>query len=1032
MADKIGLEAIFDLSGWSGNFKAYIRDIDHANSKTLSFTDSISKIGQITLAAVGASIAAIGAAISGFTYMSVKDAISVESAFAGVVKTTDGLADQFGNLTPLGLKLKDMFRDLAKEIPLSTEELMKIGEIGGQLGIAEDKLIDFTKTVAAMGVSTDMSTEDAAFSFAMLTNVMGLTQDQFDEIGSAVVRLGNTSNTTESRIMDFASKMAGAAKIAGLSVADVLGISAAFSSVGAEAQAGGTATQKVLLNITKAVATNSSELQIWANTAGVSVNDFVDMWETKPAAAFAAFVTGLGEQGDQAFQTLDTLGIADQRLMREFLKLGNAGDLLINKIDESNMAYEENTALTWEAGQRYATTESQLIMLKNTVRDLGIEFGTALLPAIKTVVDVFRDFIEKHGPGIEQFFTTVGGLVSNFTKAFIETEDPVLAVKYALYEMLPPDMAAQISDIVDKIVEFKDRAMEIIAPIAEWISKNVELKDVLITLGIMAAVAIAPAVWAFLQLAGTFALVLAAVTALRHAWETDFLGMQTNLTKVWENVKNVFNAVVAMFKGDWETAGKELNEAWQRTWETTKEIFGPIIEKIKQFMAEKWEEIKAGAIKKWEEIKEKVGMWVEKTKADIIEKFNGVKESLAQFWENIKTSIITKWEEIKASIKEKIDGIVLSIEEFGLGIQEKIQGYFEGVKTSAQEKWEEIKASILEKLRELFSYMGIDFDEFVADWQQIFERVKIIGETIWTNIKETLAPIFQSIKNVATEIWNGMRDAAIAVWNELKSATIDAWEELKSATRDAWEELKSATRDAWEELKSATLDAWHNIETYIIEPIERVLTFVSQKFEEIKIAISEKVEEIKAQIKEKTTAIEEIWKTTMKNIKEKISTVWEEIKGVVKEKIDSVIASVREKLTAFTEIGKAIVEGIKAGILAAAGDLLSSATQLVQDVLTAIEKKLDIRSPSKVFKIRVGKNISLGIAEGIQQYKKQPLAVIQRLSTEMASVPSQPNISTTNNYNNNRNVNIEINPSYASYQSPASLYFDVVSAIGRI
>jgi len=222
MADRIGLEAIFDLSGWSGNFKAYISDIDHANSKTLSFTDSISKIGQITLAAVGASIAAVGAAISGFTYMSVKDAISVESAFAGVVKTTDGLADQFGNLTPLGLRLKDMFRDLSKDIPIATEELMKIGEIGGQLGVPEDKLIEFTKVIAAMGVSTDLSTEQAAFGFATLTNVMGLSKDSFDEIGSAIVRLGNTSNTTESRILGFAERIAGAGKISGMSVADIL------------------------------------------------------------------------------------------------------------------------------------------------------------------------------------------------------------------------------------------------------------------------------------------------------------------------------------------------------------------------------------------------------------------------------------------------------------------------------------------------------------------------------------------------------------------------------------------------------------------------------------------------------------------------------------------------------------------------------------------------------------------------------------------------------------------------------------------
>lgn len=1010
MADRIGLEAIFDLSGWSRNFKAYISDIDHANSKTLSFTDSISKIGQITLAAVGASIAAVGAAISGFTYMSVKDAISVESAFAGVVKTTDGLADQFGNLTPLGLRLKDMFRDLAKEIPLSTEELMKIGEIGGQLGIAEDKLIDFTKTVAAMGVSTDMSTEDAAFSFAMLTNVMGLTQDQFDEIGSAVVRLGNTSNTTESRIMNFASKMAGAAKVAGLSVADVLGISAAFSSVGAEAQAGGTATQKVLLNITKAVATNSSELQVWANTAGVSVNDFVDMWETKPAAAFAAFVTGLGEQGDQAFQTLDTLGIADQRLMREFLKLGNAGDLLINKIDESNMAYEENTALTWEAGQRYATTESQLIMLKNTVRDLGVEFGTALLPAIKTVVGVFRDFIEKNGPSIEQFFTTVGGLVSNFTKAFVETEDPVLAVKYALYEMLPPDMAAQMSDIVDKIVEFKDRAMEIIAPIAEWISKNVELKDVLITLGIMAAVAIAPAVWAFLQLAGTFALVLAAVTALRHAWETNFLGIRDFFTAVWENIKLVFEAISAAFKGDWETAGEKLKEAWGRTWEVMKDIFSKI-----------WNKVKEIAIGVWKDISPKLKEWWETIKANAIEKWESIKTFFAETFENIKTSVITKWEEIKTSIAEKIEGMQTAIEEFGNGIKESVLGYFEDLRNGAIEKWENIKASIVGKLRELFAAMGLDFDEYVERWREIWERVKVVAEAAWESIKAAISeklksflePIEAAWKTISDSLetaWNTIKETVLSAWDTIKTSILSKWEEISSGTKEKVEEIKKDISEKWEEIKDNALTKWNEFKENVINPLTETVLVVTEKINEIKKVISETFMEVKADVIEK----------------------WEEIKTSINQKVQEILDAITGKIEDFKNLGRNMIQGLKDGILESIGDVIASVTKVVEDALTAAERALLIDSPSKVFKMKIGKNISLGIAEGIDTYRKTPIAIMQNLSSDIASVPMQPNISTTNNYNNNRNVNIEINPSYASYQSPASLYFDVVSAIGRI
>lgn len=51
---------------------------------------------------------------------------------------------------------------LSKEIPLTVEELSKIGELGGQLGVPLENLQKFVDTVARIGVSTNLSTEEAA------------------------------------------------------------------------------------------------------------------------------------------------------------------------------------------------------------------------------------------------------------------------------------------------------------------------------------------------------------------------------------------------------------------------------------------------------------------------------------------------------------------------------------------------------------------------------------------------------------------------------------------------------------------------------------------------------------------------------------------------------------------------------------------------------------------------------------------------------------------------------------------------------
>ena len=95
---------------------------------------------------------------------------------------------------------------------------------------------------------------------------MGTSQSQFSNIGSTLVDLGNNFATTEKPIMEMAHRMAGAGKQVGLTEAQVLGFAAALSSVGIEAQMGGSAFSKALIKMEVASATGGDALEdfgIW-------------------------------------------------------------------------------------------------------------------------------------------------------------------------------------------------------------------------------------------------------------------------------------------------------------------------------------------------------------------------------------------------------------------------------------------------------------------------------------------------------------------------------------------------------------------------------------------------------------------------------------------------------------------------------------------------------------------------------------------------------------------------------------------------
>ncbi len=388
----------------------------------LIFTAALAAIVAVVAVVVG-GIALIVAGFAAITIGSIAVARSVESAFAGVAKTTNGLTDEFGKMNEAGKEVLDQFRLLSKEVPLSLEDLLKIGELAGQLGIAKDALVGFSEVVAALAVTTDLTVEKATLGLARIANIYEITAGDMvtntEAVGSALVFLGNNFATTEGEILDFAKRIAGVAKIAGITQSEILGIGAAFTSVGIEAQAGGTAVQTVIIEMTKAVAQGGEELELFAKVSGKAVDEFVDDWKSDAAGAFDDFVQGLGNSGDEAFTILDDLGIADRRIIRAFLAVAGAGDLMTRAIEGSSTALEDNTALARETQIRYATFDSQMVILKNTIRDIGLEIGLLLLPALTDLFKIVSPIVEAIGKGLVPAFESIfDAIIGSLLPAF--------------------------------------------------------------------------------------------------------------------------------------------------------------------------------------------------------------------------------------------------------------------------------------------------------------------------------------------------------------------------------------------------------------------------------------------------------------------------------------------------------------------------------------------------------------------------------------------------------------------------------------
>ena len=81
--------------------------------------------------------------------------------------------------------------------------------------------------------------------------------------------------------------------------------------------------------------------------------------------------------------------------LRDRLRETNATELFAGTQALANAAWEENAALTEEAGKRYATTESRLVNLKNKAVLFGQQIGDDLNPMIQSLIDGTGELLDK-------------------------------------------------------------------------------------------------------------------------------------------------------------------------------------------------------------------------------------------------------------------------------------------------------------------------------------------------------------------------------------------------------------------------------------------------------------------------------------------------------------------------------------------------------------------------------------------------------------------------------------------------------------
>lgn len=341
------------------------------SSKADQFANTVKPLSMLSFAGIAAAT---------------KTAIEFEDAWTGVTKTVDGTPQQLS-------KIDDGLKNLAQTTSSTYQDIAHYAELAGQMGIPTDSIVGFTKTITELGDTTNLVGEEAAQSIAKFSNVMvsqsKKTNTYYSRLGSTIVDLGNKFSTTESDIMDMATRLGVAGKMVGLNSNQVLGLSTALSSLGIEAAAGGSSVSKMLKKIDLAVSTGDENLSKFAEVSGMTSQQFQKAWGEDAAGTFLKFVEGIGKSGDVT-KTLNDLGITEIKQAQSMGALAQSSDVLANALNVSKNAWNSNTAMANEAEKRYATLKSQLSQTWEAIKQAGDELGQAFAPTLTDLLKIVK------------------------------------------------------------------------------------------------------------------------------------------------------------------------------------------------------------------------------------------------------------------------------------------------------------------------------------------------------------------------------------------------------------------------------------------------------------------------------------------------------------------------------------------------------------------------------------------------------------------------------------------------------------------
>ncbi len=656
----------------------------------------------------------------------------------------------------------------------------------------------------------------------------------------------------------------------------------------------------------------------------------------------------------------------------------------------------------------------------------GIKTGlanmkTAIVRGVANVVTKIDEGLKGAGFGsISEIIADKGAKMEAALSKFAEMIPPMIKTAKTLYDTLKP-YAPLLAGLAGSIGTLM-LAKKVSAAFTAW-QKATE------------GLSIAQAILNSTMLANPFVAILAAVvglvTGFIYLWKTNE-GFRDAVKNIWKNIQEVISSAADVVVKAWDSTMEFFSNMWDGTkeafsnagtwmkeapgnaadwvknkWNGTKEFFSGLWDSTKEGSKNTWENIKQGAAdsaksvgKSFENGFDNAKNWfkgigksisdVFTTAFDFVWKYigplvTGVKNAflhmsffLKNLWKNLVnigenlftilknvilapilfvTSMITGgWEEAKENMIAVWNNITEAASEIWNSITSIISNYLLNMRMAVLNIWIGLKTSIITIWTDLSAKAGEIWTNITAFFSQTWENIKQTSAQTWENIKQTTINIWEGLKIWFFTTIDNIKNGVIDGWNNLKQGTVDTFNATVQWSKDTWTNFKQWIVDLVVGIKDGAINGWENLKQGTINTFNNLVQGAKNAWNNLTRSVSD----------------------TVSNVKQ----TFEDLKHVD-----------------LFEIGKNIIQGLVDGIGSMIGAVGKKIKEVAGNIKDGIKGALKIHSPSRWMRDMIGKNIVLGVVDGIDQEK----GTLDKSVKNMADLPTElPDFSVTGRYVNQR------------------------------